>query len=254
MTTPICLWSGPRNVSTALMYSFAQRADIAVIDEPLYGHYLLASGADHPASDEIIAAMNCDGAAVMRELIARQQQDPSRRLFLKHMAHHLVDIDLGFLTETSNILLIRNPREMLPSLTIQLPNATLGDTGLKRQWDLFEYLRNAGQVPIVLDSRELLLNPRDILLRLCEHLGLAFDPCMLHWEAGSRVEDGVWAPHWYDAVHRSTGFAPYRPKNEFPKALLGLLDECKPWYERLFEQALTSTTSPDRNRGTLTEF
>jgi len=240
MTTPICLWSGPRNVSTALMYSFAQRKDIRAVDEPLYGHYLRTSGARHPARDEIMAAMNCDGNVVMQELIERQIADRSCRLFLKHMAHHLLNLDLGFLRETSNIFLIRNPREMLPSLTVQLPHATLRDTGLRRQWQLFEELRDAGQAPAILDSRLLLLDPRGTLRQLCEHLGLDFDPGMLHWDAGPRPEDGVWAPHWYHAVHRSTGFAPYRPKDNFPTALQALLDECSPWYDRLFENALGS--------------
>ncbi len=241
MNTPICLWSGARNVSTALMYSFAQRSDVRVVDEPLYGHYLRTSGADHPGRDTIIASMNCDGSAVMRELIQRQRREPTRRLFLKHMAHHLVDLDLDFLGETSNILLIRDPREMLPSLTIQLPQATLADTGLKRQWELFEQLREARLAPAVLDSRELLLDPPRILEQLCRHLGLDFDPRMLSWEAGPRSEDGIWASHWYHVVHRSTGFAPYRSKHEFPDRLLPLLDECRPWYDRLFEHALTNS-------------
>ncbi|MCP4332467.1 MAG: sulfotransferase [Gammaproteobacteria bacterium] len=238
MTKPICLWSGPRNVSTALLYSFAQREDIRVVDEPLYGHYLRSSGADHPGRNEIIANMNCDGAAVMRALLARQGQDSSRRLFLKHMAHHLVDLDLGFLNETSNIFLIRDPREMLPSLTVQLPHAELSDTGLKRQWELFDDLRAAGRAPAILDSRELLLDPAGVLTQLCDHLGMDFNPCMLHWEAGPRPEDGIWAPHWYHAVHKSTGFAPYQEKGEFPEELEGLLADCKPWYDKLFENAL----------------
>ncbi len=245
MSTPICLWSGPRNVSTALMYSFAQRDDIRVVDEPLYGHYLRVSGAKHPARDEVMASMVTDGDAVMRALIERQQQDSTRRFFLKHMAHHLVDLDLGFLQDTSNIFLIRDPREMLPSLTIQLPHATLRDTGLKRQWQLFEDLRRAGRVAVVLDSRELLMDPPGVLRRLCEYLGLEFDPGMLSWEPGPRPEDGVWAPHWYHAVHRSTGFAPYQPKHAFPDPLVGLLNECQPWYDRLLEHALTGHTPGD---------
>lgn len=243
MTTPICLWSGPRNVSTALMYSFAQRHDVRVIDEPLYGHYLRASGADHPGRDEILAAMNCDGGAVMRELLAMQEQDPSIRQFQKHMAHHLLELDLGFLRDTSNIFLIRNPREMLPSLTIQLPNAELADTGLQRQWELYSDLRASGKTSAILDSRQLLLDPAGVLTGLCEHLGLSFDPGMLRWKAGPRAEDGVWAPYWYHAVHESTGFAPYRPKQGFPKKLLGLLNECKPWYDKLFANAIIGNTT-----------
>ena len=238
MTAAICLWSGPRNVSTALMYSFAQNAHVTVIDEPLYGHYLRVTGADHPGRDEVIAAMNCDGDAVMRELLVRQAENPEPRLFIKHMAHHLVELDLGFLLETCNVFLIRDPRDMLPSLSIQLPEPCLADTGLRRQWELFANLREAGQDPAVLDSKELLSNPRHVLSTLCQHIGLPFTPAMLSWEAGPRPEDGVWAPHWYHALHRSTGFAPYRAKTEFPDQLRPLLDECAPWYEKLFEHAI----------------
>lgn len=238
MTMPVCLWSGPRNVSTALMYSFAQRDDVRVVDEPLYGHYLRVSGAPHPGRDEVMAAMNCDGRDVMRALLARQANEPDRRLFLKHMAHHLVDLDLGFLAETSNIFLIRDPREMLPSLTIQLPRATLADTGLRRQWELFEQLRRAGQRPAIVDSRELLRDPEGVLTALCAHLDMPFDPAMLHWEAAPRPEDGIWAPHWYHAIHKSTGFAPYVAKSGFPPHLEALLAACRPWYDRLYENAL----------------
>jgi len=238
MKTAICLWSGPRNVSTALMYSFAQRDDIAVIDEPLYGHYLRVSGADHPGRDEILDTMNCDGDAVMRDLLDRQASNPSPRLFMKHMAHHLVRLDFGFLAKTCNVFLIRDPREMLPSLTIQLPQAELADTGLRRQWELYADLRDSGRSPAILDSRELLLNPRGVMRQLFYFNDLASTENMLGWEAGPRIEDGVWAPHWYDAVHKSTGFAPYKPKSGFPEHLQPLLDDCQPWYDKLFEHAI----------------
>ncbi len=238
MTTAICLWSGPRNVSTALMYSFARLDNVRVVDEPLYGHYLRVSGADHPGGDEVMAAMDCDGESVIRRLLAEQEAVPARRLFMKHMAHHLVDLDLAFLSEVSNVLLIRDPRDMLPSLNVQLPSAGLADTGLERQWQLFDRIRAQGQPPVVLDARELLLDPAGVLESLCESLGLGFDSSMLHWEAGGIREDGVWAPHWYDAVHRSTGFRPYRPKGPFPARLEELLAECEPWYERLYVHAL----------------
>lgn len=245
MTTPICLWSGPRNVSTALMYSFAQRDDIRVVDEPLYGHYLRVTGANHPGRDEIIAHMDCNGATVMQALLAEQRRDPSRRLFLKHMAHHLVELDTGFLRDTSNIFLIRDPRQMLPSLTVQLPRARLADTGLKQQWQLFASLRDAGKRPAILDARELLLDPGNILSQLCRHLGLEFDRRMLQWEEGPIAEDGIWAPYWYHVVHESTGFGPYRPKHAFPAELEGLLADCEPWYQKLFEYALTCDTEGD---------
>ncbi len=238
MREPICLWSGPRNVSTALMYSFAQHDSISVIDEPLYGHYLRVTGADHPGREQVLATMNCDGDAVMRELIDNQARDSFRRLFIKHMAHHLVDLDLRFLGQTCNVLLIRDPREMLPSLTVQLPQAGLADTGLKPQWQLYADLVKSGRRPAVLDSRELLLDPRGVMTRLCVHIGLEFSSDMLHWEAGSIAEDGIWASYWYHTVHRSTGFTPYEPKTGFPDSLRRLLSECKPWYDKLFEHAI----------------
>ena len=240
MSKAICLWSGPRNVSTALMYSFAQRDDVRVVDEPLYGHYLQQSGAEHPGRDEVIAAMDCDGDAVMRGLLAAQRENPATRLFLKQMAHHLVAIDLGFLQETSNVFLIRDPVEMLPSLTVQLPQAKLPDTSLEQQWRLFESLAASGTTPAILDSRELLLDPEGVLRQLCAHLDLPFAPAMLEWQPGARPEDGIWAEHWYHAVHRSSGFAPYKAKQGFPPHLQGLLDECQPWYERLYAHAIRS--------------
>lgn len=247
---PICLWSGPRNVSTALMYSFAQLEAVRVVDEPLYGHYLTVSGADHPGRDDVIAAMNCDGDEVMRVLLERQRQDPSRRLFLKHMAHHLVGLDTSFLELTTNVLLVRDPREMLPSLTIQLPDAGLDDTGLRRQWQLFEGLRDAGTVPVVVDARELLLDPAGVLRALCHEVGIPYSHGMLSWPAGPRKEDGVWAPHWYDAVHKSRGFQPYRPKSGFPAHLQALLDECEPWYRRLYDHALRARPDGDHSEPT----
>ena len=238
MTLAICLWSGPRNVSTALMYSFAQRQDVRVVDEPLYGHYLRVSGADHPGRQDVMAAVNCDGAAVMRDLLMLQAREQARVLFIKHMAHHLHSLDLGFLKKTRNVFLVRDPREMLPSLTIQLPQATLSDTGLRRQWELFREMADQGQNPAILDSRELLLDPEGVLRQLCTHLDLEFDPGMLTWKAGARAEDGVWAPHWYHAVHQSSGFSAYQAKSEFPEHLQALLDECRPWYEKLYSFSL----------------
>ena len=246
MTTPICLWSGPRNISTALMYSFAQRQDVQVVDEPLYGHYLRVTGANHPGGDEVLKTMNCDGNIVMRELLARQASISPQRLFLKHMAHHLVDLELGFLQHTCNIFLLRDPQEMLPSLSIQLPNATLADTGLKQQWKLFSELRSAGQRPVILDAQELLLDPRVVLQKLCEHIGLAFDARMLRWQAGPKTEDGVWAPHWYQSVHESTGFTRYKRKSRFPDHLKELLNVCRPWYEKLYEHALRAETEGEK--------
>lgn len=227
------------------MYSFAQHARVKVIDEPLYGHYLRVTGAQHPGREDVMQAMNCDGDTVMQELLAEQAGMGDIRLFMKHMAHHLVDLDLSFLYRTQNIFLIRDPREMLPSLTIQLPDAELRDTGLQRQWELFVSLDDAGRTPSILDSRELLQSPQKVLQQLCRQINLPFTENMLEWEAGSRPEDGVWAPHWYHAVHESTGFAPYEAKTGFPEHLRALLNECKPWYERLLARAIRADGNGD---------
>jgi hypothetical protein len=239
-TTRINLWSGPRNVSTALMYSFAQRADTRVVDEPLYGHYLRVSGAEHPGAEEVMALMECDGARVVQELILGPCDRPV--LFMKQMAHHLVEIDRAFLAETANVLLIRDPREMLPSLAKNLTVPTLRDTGLAMQAELYDQLRALGQQPPVLDSKQTLLNPRHVLSRLCAALGIPFTEAMLSWPVGARPEDGVWAKYWYQAVHQSSAFLPYATKDEsFPDALLPLLHECLPYYDRLAAVAIRAT-------------
>jgi hypothetical protein len=236
-TIRINLWSGPRNVSTALMYSFAQRSDTLVIDEPLYAHYLRVSDADHPGKAEVIDAMIDDGERVIREVILGACDRPV--LFMKQMAHHLVEIKRDFLAETVNVLLIRDPVQMLPSLGQTLTNPILRDTGLAMQAVLYQQLLDLGQQPPVLESKQLLLNPHRVLSQLCDQIGIGFDEKMLQWPAGARPEDGIWAKYWYHNVHKSTGFDQYRPKNEpFPPRLLRLLAECKPHYELLAQKAI----------------
>ena len=225
------------------MYAFAQRSDTQVIDEPLYAHYLHTKyGADaaestHPATAEVLASMATDATEVVRDVILGPCDKPV--LFMKQMAHHLIEIDLGFLEKTINIFLIRDPKEMLPSLAKVIGTPTLADTGLKTQHDLFVALCAVGQSPPILDARLLLENPRGVLAQLCERLGLRFEASMLSWEAGGNPADGVWAPYWYGNVHRSTGFAPYRPKSEpFPKELEAVLAACSPHYEALRREAI----------------
>ncbi len=232
----ICLWSGPRNVSTALMYSFAQLDDVDVVDEPLYAHYLRVSGREHPGRDEVLASQDADGDRVMRQLLKSKRR--GRALFAKQMAHHLVDLDRRFLSGTTNVLLVRDPKEMLPSLTIQIPSATLADTGLRQQWELYLELEASGAAPAVLDARELLLNPAGVLSTLCALIGVRYSDSMLRWKAGPRPEDGVWARYWYHAVHRSTGFQPFQPKDTFPSHLEPLLAQCAPWYDKLLNKAI----------------
>ena len=233
----INLWSGPRNVSTALMYSFSRRSDTRVVDEPLYGHYLRGSDAPHPGKHEVIAAMDTDGERVIRNVILGPCDRPV--LFMKQMAHHLVDVPRNFLAATHNVLLIRDPQQMLPSLAQNLESPTLRDTSLALQTELFAHLKAIGQDPPVLDAKQLLTDPRSVLSQLCERLGLTFEESMLSWPAGPIPEDGVWAKHWYQAVHTTTGFLPYEHKTEpFPPRLKPLLDECRPHYARLAQYAI----------------
>jgi hypothetical protein len=219
------------------MYSFRQRADTVVVDEPLYGHYLKSTGADHPGAREVMEAMDRDGERVVREVILGPCE---RRIhFFKNMAHHLPGLDAGFLDNVTNVLLIRTPTEMLPSLAEQLPSPTLRDTGLREQAGILDSILARGGKPIVLDVRELLLDPPEVLRRVCSRLGIPFDKAMLSWPAGPKPEDGVWAKHWYHNVHASTGFAPYEPrKDHFPARLKPLLEECLPLYERLRDYAI----------------
>lgn len=235
--TRISLWSGPRNVSTALMYSFRQRIDTTVVDEPLYAHYLARSGVEHPGRDDVLAAQDNDGERVVRDLILGPARTPV--LFLKNMAHHLGGLDWAFLAELHNVILTRDPAEMLPSLIKQVSEPDLEGTGLPMQVALLDAILDEGDDPIVLDSRLLLIDPEGVLTRLCQRVGLEFDSAMLSWPAGPVPEDGVWAEHWYHSVHRSTGFGPYRPKNEeVPERLRPLLAQATPLYERLFAYAL----------------
>lgn len=239
-TAPACriaMWSGPRNVSTALMYAFAQRPDTEVIDEPLYAHYLRVSGADHPGRDVVLAAGDGNGDRVVREVVLGRTVAPVR--FMKMMAHHLMGLDLDFLAQTRNMILTRDPREVLPTLSVQLGQPQLADTGYDVQVELMRGEIAQGRQPLVLDAKNLLMNPERVLSRTCHRLGLGFDPAMLRWPPGPKPYDGAWAPYWYHNVHRSSGFAAYRPKVEpFPERLQSLLAQCLPFYEELKSHAI----------------
>lgn len=237
--TRINVWSGPRNISTALMYSFAQRPDTTVFDEPLYGYYLAHYPAReyHPGAEETIATMENDGTKVIRETILGDHDTPV--VFFKNMTHHLPGLDWSFMEKTVNVLLTRDPVDMLPSFAKNVDMPSMVDVGYKAHIELLDYLRSIGQDPPILDSKQVLLNPRKVLTELCNKIGIHFDDNMLSWQAGPRPEDGSWATYWYASVHKSTGFMAYKPKTEpFPKRLRPLLEECQPYYEQLAALAI----------------
>ena len=237
------LWSGPRNVSTALMYSFAQRRDTTVVDEPLYAHYLRATGIPHPGREETLARQSADGARVVQEVILGQYQQPV--VFFKQMAKHLVELDEVFLTQTTNVLLIRDPRLVLHSYAQVVETPSAADVGYQRQYDIWRYLLQEGQHPIVLDGSEIRKDPEAVLRELCRRLDLPFDPAMLRWEAGPRPEDGVWAKYWYHNVHRSTGFKPYEQEEILlPPHLQEVAEELMDFYEPLHRLAIKAQELP----------
>ena len=244
LTTRINCWSGPRNVSTALMRSFSQRADTTAVDEPLYGHYLATTGAPHPGRDELLQVLETDARAVIEDVILGPCE--TEVLFMKQMVHHLTpDVDVGFLDQCVNVMLIRDPAEVISSLVNQLPEPTMRDVGMERQLELFRDLRDRGQEPPVLDARHLLLDPEGVLRQMCDHIGLGWDAGMLSWPPGSRPEDGPWDRYWYENVRKSTGFEPYRERDrEVPASCSELLSRCRAYYDELSESAITSPGDP----------
>jgi hypothetical protein len=223
----LAVWSGPRNISTALMRAWENRPDCRVVDEPLYAYYLAETGLDHPGRDEVIAAGERSWQAVVAELTA-----PVDGIYYqKHMTHHLIpQLPRDWIPSLTNVLLIRDPAEVVASYVRSRANVVLADIGIVQQAELLEQLPD---VPVI-DSADFLQQPEAYLRWLCTHIGVEFTDAMLHWPAGPRDSDGVWARYWYDAVVASTGFEPYRPRevslNGQPARVA---DEARPYYELL---------------------
>ncbi len=235
MALRIAMWSGPRNVSTALMRSFGNRADTVVCDEPLYAYYLERTGLDHPGAEEIIRRHESDWRKVAAWLVGPVEGDKPV-FFQKHMAHHLLpEIGRDWLEHLEHAFLIREPRAMLASLAQVRPMPTLEETGLPQQVQLLAELRVAREtVPPIVDAGDLLADPEGILRALCRELGLAFDPAMREWEPGPRATDGCWAPYWYGNTMRSTGFTPFPSKRaSLPGRLEDLCRACDELYAEL---------------------
>lgn len=237
----IAMWSGPRNLSTAMMYAFAQRSDCMVVDEPFYAAYLAATGLDHPMREEVLARQSQSYQNVITNCVTKPSG--SEHVYQKHMTHHiLADTPLDWLSQVSNVFLIRHPARVVASYDKKRENPTLSDIGFAQQWTLYEYVKTLGIDPIVLDSADVRDDPRAMISALCNALGIPFDPGMLRWEPGGIPEDGVWAKHWYNAVHNSNGFAGAEgPLPVITGALAKVVDDALPIYEEMRAKRLKAS-------------
>jgi hypothetical protein len=236
MNSPVrvAMWSGPRNISTAMMRAWENREDCVVSDEPLYAHYLAHTGLDHPGREDVIAHGETDWRKVVAALTGPVPDDQAV-WYQKHMTHHLLaHIDYGWIAQLRNVLLIRDPREVVASYVKSRASVTAQDIGLPQQVALYEELSASGEAPPVIDSGDFLRAPEAHLRALCAWLGIEFTPCMLRWPPGPRASDGIWAPHWYAHVWESTGFEAPAPREiELSGAAAEVAEECRPHYERL---------------------
>jgi hypothetical protein len=235
MTLRLAMWSGPRNISTTMMRSWENREDTVVVDEPLYAHYLIATGVNHPGREEVIASQPNDWHTVAKTLTG-PIPDWKTVWYQKHMTQHLLaDMDLDWLDGLTNCFLIRRPELVVASFTKVRPDAALWELGFEQQTRIFDHVAHRhGTPPLVLDAEDVLKDPRAALSGLCAKLRVPFSERMLHWPAGPRASDGVWAPHWYAAVERSSGFEPYEPKAPKLTAFQQeLADKCRPHYEAM---------------------
>lgn len=216
------------------MYSFAQRSDTVVVDEPFYACYLSKTNVIHPGRDEVLEAQSSD-EEIVKQSIFKEHDKPV--LFIKNMAHHIEVLDGGFLPKCTTIFLIRNPRQIIASYAEVINNPGMRDIGIEYEFRLFQALK--GDNPIVIDSGFVLENPESILRQVCERVKIKFENEMLHWPAGPKSYDGVWAPYWYSNVHRSTGFERQSTSERpLPDRLLALNKRATEYYEQLFQYAL----------------
>jgi hypothetical protein len=234
VTLRVAMWSGPRNISTAMMRAWENRPDTVVVDEPFYAAYLHRTGLDHPARDAVLASQPTDVAVVVDQLRAPLGDDV-RVHYAKHMTHHLAPgQDLSWTRGFHNVLLVRDPAEVVASYVRSREACEPEDIGLLQQGELVDVLEAAGEAPPIIDAGDFLRDPEGHLRWLCAWLGIGFTDRMLRWPAGPRDSDGVWAPHWYDAVWASTGFAPYRPREvDLSAHDAAVAEACRPAYDRL---------------------
>tara|TARA_Y100000768_G_scaffold14326_1_gene10005 strand:- start:2035 stop:2754 length:720 start_codon:yes stop_codon:yes gene_type:complete len=235
MSKVICLWASPRNISTALMYSFAQRNDVKVLDEPFYAHYLknINPDIDHPGKKEILDNQSTDLKIVVKEIDVLKQQYGC--VFIKNMTHHLRGADFSFAEKWYNIILTRDPQKAIISFSKVIPNPTMDDLGYKLQYDLASFFTSKKMNFKVISSENLLKNPKEVLSDVCEFSKMKFNSQMLSWRKGGIVEDGVWAKYWYKNVHNSDGFSPWvnKPSEEINANQFELLEQATHYYQQL---------------------
>jgi hypothetical protein len=242
----VAMWSGPRNISTAMMRSFENRDDCVVSDEPLYAAFLKQTGLNHPGAAEVIADGECDWRKVTATLTGAIPENKTL-WYQKHMSHHLLNgMDHQWIYALSNVFLIRHPNAVVASYIKSRAEIRPEDIGLLQQAELYdELIRETGKAPLVIDSTEFLLNPRGFLQALCAHVNIPFQEAMLSWPSGPRTSDGIWAKHWYTSVWQSTGF------ESRPEQLAALntehqkiADACLPAYQKLHQQRLLLKQKP----------
>ncbi|MEL7090511.1 MAG: HAD family hydrolase [Pseudomonadota bacterium] len=233
MTKRIAMWSGPRNLSTAMMYSFAARGDARVVDEPFYAAYLAQSGAEHPMRDTVLASQDQDPVAVAKSLVSPVLEPV---FYQKHMTHHMLDgWPMGWLNDVRNVFLIRHPARVVASYVAKREAPTLADLGFEQQARIMARVAD----PIVIDASDVRADPARMLQKLCDALGISWTPAMLSWPAGGHAADGVWAAHWYGAVHGSTGFAgPEGPLPELTAQYTELVEAALPYFGEMDGQKL----------------
>lgn len=236
-TKRICLWSSPRNVSTAFMYSWAQRTDTVVVDEPLYGYFLNHTKTYRPGGEEVMQTMLTDGNEVIKQVLLGSYNKPV--VFFKHLTNQAVDLDCSFMNEMVNLFFIRDPKHIINSFAKVITNPTMIDIAMKMQYECFYYAKRNYYKTIVLDSAELLKNPEVVLKKLCALIEINFEDNMMHWQAGAKPYDGIWAPYWYSNVHQSTGFEKQLTTDQpLSPHLIPLYEEAKPYYNELLKHAL----------------
>jgi len=242
-TLRIAMWSGPRNISTAMMRSWENRKDTQVVDEPLYGPFLHHTQKQHPMAKEIIKHQGSDEKRIIDHLIHDEIDDDKSIYYQKHMCHHILEgYDISWILNLTNIFLIRDPHFVMASYLKKHKNPTPEDLGYPQQLKLFNYIKDiSGSTPIVLDSKEILKNPKEMIELLCSKLSVTLNNSMFSWSKGSRATDGIWASHWYNRVIESTGFSPYQEKTvQLSKNQKHTEEACRPYYLELSKYTLNT--------------